>query len=132
MPHELITSQGDEIVGNSSGSLISAASLTTTQTTTDQTNTSARGVKVTLDWLSGTGNVTLKIDGKDPASGKYFTLLTGGSIGAAATNTYTVYPGLTAAANVTVNDVLPRTWRVVVTANNANACSYTVGYNLVL
>lgn len=132
MPHALITTQGDEFTLNTSGSLVSAASLTTTQTTSDQTNTSARGVKVVLDWLSGTGSVTLAIEAKDPTSGKYFTLLSGVAASFVATNVYTVYPGLVAAANATVNDVLPRVWRVKLTANTANPASYTVGYSLIL
>jgi hypothetical protein len=132
MPTELVTTQGDEILGNTSGSLVSAASLTTTQTTADQVNTSARGVQVTLDWLSGSGSNLIRIQGKDPTSGKYFTLLEGGSISSASTTTYTLYPGLTAVANSVVSGVLPRTWRVVALANNASPASYTVGYNLIV
>lgn len=132
MPTELITMAGDEYTLNTTGSLLSAASLTTTQTLPDQTNTSCRGVKVVLDWLSGTGSVTLAIQGKDPTSGKYYSILTGTPASIVATTVYTVYPGVTVAANAAVSDILPRVWRAVATANNSLACSYTVGYSLVL
>ena len=106
---------------------ITASGATTTQTGADQTNYNGRGVIVVLDMTTvGTGSVTLSIQGKEPTSGKYYTILTGAAVTTNSTNVYRVYPGLTAAANATVNDILPRTWRVVVTANNANATTYTV------
>lgn len=106
---------------------ITAAGVTTTQTGTDQTNYNARGVTVILDMTNvGTGSVTLSIQGKDAVSGKYFTLLTGAAVVTNSTNVYVVYPGVTVAANAAVSQPLPRTWRVVVTANNANATTYTV------
>jgi len=112
---------------------ITASGVTTTQTGADQTNYNGRGVKVVLDMTSvGTGNVTLSIQGKDATSSKYFTMLTGAAVSTNSTNVYTVYPGVTVAANAAVSDILPRTWRVVVTANNANATTYTVGACVIL
>lgn len=40
---------------------------------------------------------------------------------------YTVHPGVAVVANVTASEVLSELWRIVVTANNANPTSYTVG-----
>lgn len=114
------------------GALITAAGATTTQTSADQSNLSGRGVVVVLNTTSiGTGSVTLEIDGKDTASGQYYALLTGAAVTSNATNVYTVYPGLTAVANVTATNILPATWRVKVTANNANAATYTVGASVI-
>lgn len=114
-------------------SAVASAAYTTTQTQADQTNYSARGLVVVLDMtVVGTGSVTLEIDGKDPVSGKYYAILTGAAVVTNVTNVYRVYPGLVAAANVTANDILPRTWRVKVTANNANSATYSVGAMLVL
>lgn len=113
--------------------LINASGATTSQTGTDQTNYNARGVKVVLDMTNaGTGSVTITIQGKDAASGKYYTLLAGAAVTSNSTNTYTVYPGITAAANVSASDVLPRVWRVITTANNANATTYTVGASVIV
>lgn len=110
------------------GTLISAVGATTTQTSADQTNTSGRGVLVFLNTTAiGTGSVTLEIDGKDPASGTYYAILTGVAVVTNVFTVYRVYPGLTASANAIASDILPTTWRVRVTANNANAATYTVG-----
>lgn len=114
--------------------LLASGSRTTTQTSADQTNFNARGIKVILDVtvVAAAPSVTVSIQAKDPASGKYYTLLTGAAVVTAVTNVYTIYPALVAAANVVANDVLPRTFRVIVTANNANAAIYSVGYSLIL
>jgi hypothetical protein len=112
---------------------ITASGVTTTQTGADQTNYNSRGLHVVLDMTAvGTGSVTLEIDGKDPVSGKYYAILTGAAVITNSTNVYKVYPGITAAANISVSDILPRTWRIKVTANNANATTYTVGAMLVV
>lgn len=112
---------------------IVAAGVTTTQTGADQTNYNWRGVKVVFDMtVVGTGSVTLSIQGKDTASGKYYTILAGAAVITNVTNVYTVYPGAVVAANVSANDVLPRTWRVLCTANNANATTYSVAASMLL
>ena len=123
----------DRARSNQDLTLITATSATTSQGSGDQTNYNARGIKVVLQTTAiGTGSVTVTIQGKDAASGQYYTLLAGAAVTTNTTNVYTVYPGLTVAANSVANDVLPRTWRVTVTANNANAATYTVGASLVV
>lgn len=110
---------------------LASGSRTTTQTQGDQSNDHYRGIHVVLDTtVIGTGSVTLSIQGKDPASGKYYTLLSGAAVITNVTNVYKIYPGGVVAANVSANDNLPATWRIVVTANNANAATYSVGYTL--
>lgn len=82
----------------------------------DQVNINARGLKLIIDItaLSGTSpTLTVTIQGKDAVSGKYFTILASAALAAQATTVLTVFPGLTASANVTANDVLPRDWRVI-------------------
>lgn len=119
--------------GNSDTTVLASASRTTTQTQADQTNYNNRGIAVVLSVTSaGTGSVTLTIQGKDVASGAYYTLLAGAAVTSNSTNRYTVFPGATVTANVSANDQLPRTFRVLVTANNANAVTYSVGYSLVV
>jgi hypothetical protein len=115
--------------------VLASAARTTTQTGTDQTNNGYRGIKVVLDTTvnaGSAGSITLTIQGKDSASGKYYTLLAGAAVTTVTTNVYTVYPGLTASANVTANDVLPTTFRILVTANNANSVTYSVGQTLLV
>lgn len=109
------------------GQLLGGAGLTTSQTGTDQTNHNGRGVQVVLDMTSvGTGSVTLTVQGKSETANKYYTLLAGANVTTNSTNVYTVYPGNQVAVNVSASTVVPRTWRVITTANNANPCTYTV------
>lgn len=114
------------------GQLDIAPGVTTAQTGPDINNQTDRGVTVILDMtVVGTGSVTLTIQGKDRASKKYYTLLAGAAVITNSTNRYTVYPGMTAAANLVASDVLPDLWRILVTANNANATTYTVGWSTI-
>jgi YbbR domain-containing protein len=113
------------------GAVITGAAATVTQNTADYKNGSFRGIKVVLDMTTvGTGSVTVTIQGKDAASGKYYTLLAGAAVVTNSTNVYTVFPGAPATANVSANDQLPQTFRILVTANNANPATYTVGATL--
>lgn len=111
--------------------LFASAAQTASQTQADQLNNSSRGIQVILDMtVVGTGSVTLEIDGKDPASGKYYVLLTGAAVVTNVTNVYTLFPGAPVTTNVSANATLPPTWRIKVTANNANSATYSVGYVL--
>jgi hypothetical protein len=123
----------DKQRGNLDVQLLASAARTTTQTSTDIINYNGRGIKV---WLivtvAGTGSITLAINAKDPGSVAFYPLLTGAAVTTISNNPYTLYPGLTAVANQTVNDILPRTFQIVVTANNANSMTYSVGYSIIL
>lgn len=113
--------------------LVSGVGATASQTSADQTNADARGIKVFIVTTAiGTGSITVAVQAKDPASGVYVTLLASAAIVTNITGTLTVYPGLPATANVSANDVLPRNWRISVTANNANPANYTVGASLIV
>jgi hypothetical protein len=103
---------------------------TTTQTGPEITALGYRGVKAVLTMTNvGTGSVTLSIQGKDKASGTYDTILRGAAVTTNVERTYTVYPQAPATANVSANDCLPATWRLLVTANNANPATYSVGFS---
>jgi hypothetical protein len=112
------------------GALAIPAGATTTQTGPPMTTPGVRGVKVCLDVTNaGTGSITLTIQGRDPASGKYFTILAGNAVTANGTNVYSVFPGAVGSANAVADDGLPEQWRLLVTANNANPMTYTVGFS---
>ena len=116
---------------NTNVALIVASASTATITSATQTNLAGAGVVVVLKTTAiGTGSVTLTINGIT-ASGVSYLLLSGAAVVTNTTNVYTVYPGLTAVANVTATNILPSTWNVVVTANNANAATYTVDTSVV-
>ena len=64
-------------------------------------------------------------------SGKYYPLLVGAAVVTNVTNVYKVGRALTAASNAVANSGIPQTVQIVVTANNANAATYSVGMNLI-
>lgn len=117
----------DKVRNNTQNTLLASSARTVTTSSADQTNYNSKGLHVVLDVTSaGTGSITLSIEAKDTLSGKYYTLLTGAAVTTDSTNVYKVYPGLPATANVSANDIVPRTYRVTVTANNANSVTYSV------
>jgi hypothetical protein len=121
----------DRARANFEATLLASASRTTTQTSADLPTFNCRDLTVTLDMtVVGTGSVTVSILGKDSASGKYRTLLAGAAVITNTTAVYKVGPEIAAAANLIAQDYLPPLIRIVVTANNANPATYSVGYAL--
>jgi len=112
--------------------ILPSASRTTTQTTTLAVGDEKGLVAVLSMTAVGTGSVTLTINGYDRHSGAVWPILTGAAVTTNSTNPYRIYPGLTAVANTTVSDVLPVELQFVVTANNANAATYSLTVNTVL
>lgn len=76
----------------------------------------ARGLIVGINVTAITGTsptVTVTVQGKDPHSGTYYTVLASAAITAAGYTELIVCPGTTAAANVAVSRPIPITWRVI-------------------
>lgn len=111
--------------------ILPSAARTTSQDSGNLDNkVNGRGVRVVVDVTATPGSapsLVVTVQGRDPLSGKVYTLLASAAITAVGTTVLTVYPGLTAAANVTANNVLPAVWKVIVTAGNSNAATYSVG-----
>lgn len=112
--------------------LLPSAARTVTQTSADIPTLQASNVQVVLDVtnVAASPSVTVTINGKDPTSGKYFLLLSGAAVVTAVTNRYKVGPTIAAVTNVAAQDYLPSVIQIVVTANNANSGTYSVGYVL--
>lgn len=111
--------------------VLSVVGATTTQTTQDMKNEWGVGAEIYFNvGTIGTGSVTLTIQGRDPTSGQYYTVLVGAAVTSNGLNRYQIFPGGTATANVSVNDIFPFTWRAVITANNANPVTYSVGVTI--
>lgn len=99
---------------NKSVTTLTAAGLGTTNSS-DLDGSRGKGVIVTIDItvITGTGpSLTVTIQGKDQVSGKYYTILASAALAAVATTILKVYPGLTAAANLVVNDIMPPDFRI--------------------
>ena len=114
--------------------LLASAARTTTQSSGTLKNYRGKGIVVVVDVTvnaGSAGSITVAIKGVDPTSGKTYSILSSAAITSVSTTVLKVYPGLTAAANSVVSDVLPQSFSVDVTANNANPVTYSVGYFLV-
>lgn len=113
--------------------ILAAAVRAASNNSADQKNRDAVGLHLIIDVTAvpGIDTVTFTIQGKDPLSGKYYTILASAAIVAASTVVLKVYPGLTAAANLAASDILPADWRVAVTHSAATNFTYSVGAQLV-
>jgi hypothetical protein len=133
VPCRAVTSSTyEQEYNNLNVTLLSSLARTTTQTSADQTNFNHTKLVVVLDVTAGTTPaLTVTINGKDAASGKYYNLLTGASVSTVSTNIYTIAIGLTPVANTTVSAFIPRLFQIVVSAGNGNSITYSVGYSLV-
>jgi hypothetical protein len=118
-----------------SANIFSTAMKLTAQATTvssgDCDNTAGSAAVFVIDITAITGTtpaVTFTVEGKDPISGKYYTILASASLTATGTTVLRVFPGVTAAANLSANDILPRTFRVTATISGTTpAVTATVG-----
>ena len=111
--------------------LLPSAVRTTTAAvnSTDRANTGAwAGVTVVLDISTYTaGTFTPTIQGKDPLSGKYYTILagTGRATSTGSPFIMKVFPGAAAGSDV-ANDQLPGTWRISVLGSGGPNAQYSV------
>lgn len=76
------------------------------------------------------GSVTPSIQGFDPASETWYTILTGAAISTVSTVVLKVGPAFAASANVSVPDMLPSKWRVFVDAAATTSVVMSIGVNL--
>lgn len=120
-------------VGRSHQVMASAARTATPDTEELEVPAGARFMMLVIDVtaVSSTPSTTFKIEGVDRVAGKVFPTTAGGLLSSAAlaatgVTTLRVGPGLTAAANVTANDVLPPVVRITATHGNANSMTYSV------
>lgn len=110
--------------------LLASGTITGNSNSGDQINYNGRGIKLFVNsgaFGSGASTITVTLQGKDPVSGQYYTVLTSASLTASTFTVLSVYPGLTASANVTANDVLPRTFRVTYQASAWGTGGSTLG-----
>jgi hypothetical protein len=76
---------------------------------------------------AATPSVVFTVSGVDRVSGKVYTLLASAAVTATGTTVLRIGPGLTAAANLVANDVLPPVIRFTATHGDADSITYSVG-----
>lgn len=109
-------------------SVARTASPTAVEVNTRRTKTLVVVLDATVHATSAA--LTITVDRKDNASGKYINILTSASITTVSTNTIRVALGAPVTANVSANEPLPNTLRIGVTHGNANPVTYTVSAHL--
>jgi hypothetical protein len=100
--------------------LLASGAVTANSNSFDAVNYNSKGLKLFIKtgaFGSGASAITVTIQGKDPVSNSYYTILTSASLTASTFTVLSVYPGLAVTANVSANDVLPRTWNVTYQAS---------------
>ena len=132
------TANANEVVvkskpGNVAGTALASEARTATVSSADLANTYGKGVHVIIDVTASadTPSVVAKIEGKDPASGKYYTILESAAITGTSTTVLRVHPDLAAVANLTISDLIPSVFRVTMTHADADSITYSVGYSIV-
>jgi len=127
----------DRLRGNvDTAALVTLTAAATGGNSTDQTNYNGRGLKLVVNATAVTGTtpvLTVTVQGKDAASGAYYNILTSANITATGATVLTVYPGAATTANVSLPDVLPRTWRVLYTVTGTTpAFTATIGASVIV
>lgn len=120
--------------GNYEETVLASAARTATLQSADLTNYNARGVVVVIDVTasSATPSVVFTIQGKSSLGSDYYTILASAAVTGVGQTVLRVYPGITAAANLSVSDVLPRIWRVDATHSDADSITYSVSANYIV
>lgn len=126
------------MASSAEGVLLASGAQTTTQTLDPNAIATAaplisgfmgtpRLLEVIVDTtVFGTGSVTVSIQEFDIASGTWAVVLATAAIVAVGRVRLTVGPSAPTVANASLTMVVPRRWRVVATANNANSQTYSI------
>lgn len=119
-------------MSKSSTTIYASAARTATPTAVTRRVDRYKGCVLIIDVtaIAATPSVTPKIEGVS-ASGAVYTLLTGAAITATGVTALKIFPGITAAANVAVSDVLPQTIKVTLTHGDADSATYSVDLVLI-
>ena len=115
---------------NSSGILLASAARTAATTTSpDIVNSNYAGIHLIMNTSAYTsGNFTPTIQGKDPISGTYYSILVGAAVSATGIQIIKVYPGIATAANGAASDFMPRIWRVSVAGASSPVATFSISY----
>lgn len=102
---------------------------TATHNSGDIDNPIYRGLLVFIDVtaITASPSVVFTLQGRNH-TGDYYTLLASAAVVGTGETVLRVYPGAPATANVSANDLVPRTWRILATHADADSITYSVAY----
>lgn len=120
----------DRMRTNLISTIAASAARTSTLTVADQTNYNGAMLHaVIVVTVMASGGLTPVINGKGNL-GTYYALLTGAKIVGAGTTVLKIGPGFATAVNASAADMLPRTWNMVVTPDDATSITYSIEGNI--
>lgn len=128
-----------DIPRNGNLTVFPSAVRAATVASADMQNRFGKGIILFINMVAvpGGDTVTFTIQGRiplpaKPAAGTYYTILASTALVGTGLTVLRVYPGLTAAANLVVSDVLPVDWRINAAHSGAGNFTYTVTANILL
>lgn len=83
---------------------------------------------INVSAATATPSVVFTVSGVDPVSEAEFTIIESAAITGTGTTVLRVFPGATASANVTVNDMLPEGINVAAVHADSDSITYTVQF----
>ena len=123
------------VVGPDDFTLHASGAETASGNSVDMVNDCGRNAVVTIDItaLAGTSpTLTVTLQGCDPASGKYRTILASTALNAVGTTYLKVSPHLTAAANSVAQDLMPGRYRVQWTLGGTSPnITFSIGVSII-
>lgn len=128
------SSDWDRWRNNHNATVLASAARTADTQSSDQVNYNARGahIIISVTAAAGTPSIVYTVQGKDSISGSYYTILASAAIVGIGTTVLKVYPGITAAANASVSDILPRTWRIDYNESTGDSVTSSVSVSYVV
>ena len=126
-----VDASGNALGQNANSTIATLTAASASGNSVDLNNPGGSGLILAIDITAITGttpSITVTVQGKDAASGKYYTVLASAALSTVSTTILRVFAGATAAANTAANDKLPCTWRVSwVIAGTTPAVTATIG-----
>lgn len=84
-------------------------------------------ITIDVTAVSATPTITVKVEGKDPLSGAFYTILTSAGLTATGTVVLRIGKDIIAAANVAANAMLPSEYRITSTHTDGDSITYSIG-----
>lgn len=112
--------------------VLAAATRNTAVNSNTLVNFNHRGIHLVTNITAiTTSSLTLTLQGLDNISGNFYNIGSSNAFGAVGTFLFACYPGLTPGAD-TLNNILPRNYRVAVAVGDATNVTYSISQNKVV